>query len=84
MGRAILLGIGVALVYGYFSLPSLRYMSQAYYLFASAPLTGPTILLTGVYVYGLVAAIVVVTTGLHWYRRGDVGAVQSEIAGLAT
>jgi hypothetical protein len=81
--RALLLGVGVALVYVYFSLPSLRFMSQAYYLFYAAPLTGPTILLTGVYVYGLVAAIAVAFTALRWYRRGDVGAVQPGATGLA-
>lgn len=81
--QALLLGAGVALVYGYFSLPSLRFISQAYYLFHAAPLTGTTILLTGVYVYGLVAALAVVVTALRWYRRGEVGANQPEVDGLA-
>jgi alpha-1,2-mannosyltransferase len=81
--RALLLGAGVALVYGYFSLPSLRLMSQAYYLFNAAPLTGRMILLTGVYVYGLVAAIAVVITAQRWYRRGEVGAAQPGATALA-
>jgi hypothetical protein len=79
--RSLLLGAGVALLYGYFSLPSLRLASQAFYRFYAAPLSGPILLLTGVYVYGLLAAIAVALLALRWYRRGEVGAAGDEATG---
>lgn len=67
--RAVLLGLGVAAVYSYLSLPKLHALKMANYAFYEAPVAMPQLLLTGMHVYGLCALAVLTVLTIRWSRN---------------
>jgi purine-cytosine permease-like protein len=66
---SITLGAAALALYVYLSLPSLRLASHAYYQFYTAPITWPTVLLTGAHTYGVIAVGILTLVTLRWHAR---------------
>jgi alpha-1,2-mannosyltransferase len=65
----IAFGTAAVALYVYLSLPSLRLVSHAFYLFYQAPVAGSLLLLTGAHTYGLAALVTLTFMTLHWHRH---------------
>jgi hypothetical protein len=64
-----LLLLGAVAVYGYISLPRTQFLMMDDYKFYQAPLTMPTVLLTGALLYSLCALGPLLLLTLGWYQR---------------
>jgi hypothetical protein len=66
---SVLLGAGAVVAYLYLSLPSLRLTAMGFYAFYAGPISGPSLLFTGVHVYGLTLVALLTMLTLRWYRH---------------
>jgi hypothetical protein len=69
-----LLSLGALAVYAYLSLPGTLFLMMVDYAFLRRPLTMPALLLTGAFLYALVALGGLVLLSLNWYRSATVTA----------